>query len=29
MVEHRNVVNFFAGMDERLDTEPGRARGWR
>jgi natural product biosynthesis luciferase-like monooxygenase protein len=23
MVEHRNVVNFFAGMDERLGTEPG------
>ncbi|MBP9181616.1 MAG: LLM class flavin-dependent oxidoreductase [Fuscovulum sp.] len=22
-VEHRNVVNFFAGMDERLGTEPG------
>ena len=23
MVEHRNVVNFFAGMDDRLGTEPG------
>jgi natural product biosynthesis luciferase-like monooxygenase protein/amino acid adenylation domain-containing protein len=23
MVEHRNVVNFFTGMDERLGTEPG------
>lgn len=23
MVEHRNVVNFFAGMDERLGTTPG------
>jgi natural product biosynthesis luciferase-like monooxygenase protein len=23
MVEHRNVVNFFAGMDERLGTDPG------
>jgi natural product biosynthesis luciferase-like monooxygenase protein len=23
MVEHRNVVNFFAAMDERLGTEPG------
>ena len=23
MVEHRNVVNFFAGMDARLGTEPG------
>jgi len=23
MVEHGNVVNFFAGMDQRLDTEPG------
>src|SRR5207253_2023838 len=23
MVEHRNVVNFFAGMDERIGTEPG------
>lgn len=22
-VEHRNVVNFFAGMDERLGTDPG------
>jgi hypothetical protein len=22
-VEHRNVVNFFAAMDERLGTEPG------
>ncbi|VDC27711.1 MupA/Atu3671 family FMN-dependent luciferase-like monooxygenase [Pseudogemmobacter humi] len=23
MVEHRNVANFFAGMDERLGTTPG------
>jgi natural product biosynthesis luciferase-like monooxygenase protein len=23
MVEHRNVINFFAGMDERLGTEAG------
>lgn len=23
MVEHRNVVNFFAGMDERLGARPG------
>lgn len=23
MIEHRNVVNFFAGMDDRLGTEPG------
>lgn len=23
MVEHRNVANFFAGMDERVGTEPG------
>jgi natural product biosynthesis luciferase-like monooxygenase protein len=23
MVEHRNVVNFFAGMDQRLGTDPG------
>ena len=23
MVEHGNVVNFFQGMDERLDTQPG------
>ena len=23
MVEHGNVVNFFNGMDERLDTQPG------
>jgi natural product biosynthesis luciferase-like monooxygenase protein/amino acid adenylation domain-containing protein len=23
MVEHRNVVNFFAGMDERIGTTPG------
>jgi natural product biosynthesis luciferase-like monooxygenase protein len=23
MVEHRNVVNFFAGMDERIGPEPG------
>ena len=23
MVEHRNVVNFCAGMDERIGTEPG------
>ncbi|WP_372529144.1 MupA/Atu3671 family FMN-dependent luciferase-like monooxygenase, partial [Piscinibacter sp.] len=23
MVEHGNVVNFFAGMDQRLDTAPG------
>ncbi|HEY3699042.1 MAG TPA: MupA/Atu3671 family FMN-dependent luciferase-like monooxygenase, partial [Spongiibacteraceae bacterium] len=23
MVEHGNVVNFFAGMDQRLETEPG------
>lgn len=23
MVEHGNVVNFFAGMDAKLDTEPG------
>ncbi len=23
MVEHRNVINFFAGMDERLGTAPG------
>lgn len=23
MVEHRNVINFFAGMDDRLGTEPG------
>lgn len=23
MVEHRNVVNFFGAMDERLGTEPG------
>lgn len=24
MVEHRNVANFFVGMDERLGFEPGR-----
>jgi natural product biosynthesis luciferase-like monooxygenase protein len=23
MVEHRNVANFFAGMDERIGTQPG------
>ncbi len=23
MVEHRNAANFFAGMDERVGTEPG------
>ncbi len=23
MVEHRNVINFFTGMDQRLGTEPG------
>jgi natural product biosynthesis luciferase-like monooxygenase protein len=23
MVEHRNVVNFFAGIDERMGTDPG------
>ena len=23
MVEHRNAVNFFTGMDERLDATPG------
>lgn len=23
MVRHRNVVNFFAGMDDRIGTEPG------
>ena len=23
MVEHRNVINFFAAMDQRLGTEPG------
>ncbi len=23
MVRHRNVANFFAGMDERIGTEPG------
>ncbi len=23
MVEHRNVVNFFAGMDRRIDRTPG------
>ncbi|MGK0498672.1 MAG: natural product biosynthesis luciferase-like monooxygenase protein [Oceanicoccus sp.] len=23
MVEHHNVVNFFAGMDERIDPAPG------
>ena len=23
MVEHRNVVNFFTGMDERIDPAPG------
>ncbi|WP_435257493.1 MupA/Atu3671 family FMN-dependent luciferase-like monooxygenase [Thioclava sp. FR2] len=23
MVEHRNVVNFFTGMDQRIGTEPG------
>ena len=23
MVEHRNVANFFAGMDERVGAEPG------
>ena len=23
MVEHRNVVNFFAGMDRVVGTEPG------
>ncbi len=23
MVEHRNVVNFFAGMDQRIGTDPG------
>jgi natural product biosynthesis luciferase-like monooxygenase protein len=23
MVEHRNVVNFFTGMDERIGPEPG------
>ena len=23
MLEHRNVVNFFHGMDERLGTDPG------
>lgn len=23
MVEHRNVVNFFAGMDDRIGTKPG------
>jgi natural product biosynthesis luciferase-like monooxygenase protein len=23
MVEHRNVANFFAGMDERIGREPG------
>ena len=24
MVEHRNVVNFFVGMDERIDVQPMR-----
>lgn len=23
MVEHRNVINFFAGMDDRIGTAPG------
>ena len=23
MVEHRNVVNFFTGMDQRIGTDPG------
>ena len=23
MIEHRNVANFFAGMDERVGTDPG------
>ncbi len=23
MVEHRNVINFFVGMDHRIDTRPG------
>ena len=23
MIEHRNVVNFFAGMDDRIGREPG------
>ena len=28
MVEHRNVVNFFTGMDDRIGAEV-RASGWR
>jgi natural product biosynthesis luciferase-like monooxygenase protein len=24
MIEHRQAVNFFAGMDERIGSEPGR-----
>ncbi|MFN7024816.1 MAG: MupA/Atu3671 family FMN-dependent luciferase-like monooxygenase [Pseudorhizobium sp.] len=28
MVEHRNVVNFFAGMDERVAVSPDRQNVW-
>ncbi|MBU1312584.1 MAG: LLM class flavin-dependent oxidoreductase [Alphaproteobacteria bacterium] len=28
MVEHRNVVNFFAGMDERVAVLPDRQNVW-
>jgi natural product biosynthesis luciferase-like monooxygenase protein len=28
MVEHRNVVNFFAGMDERIDREADSQPVW-
>ena len=28
MVEHRNVVNFFSGMDERIQRQPGQQGVW-
>ena len=28
MIEHRNVVNFFTGMDRAIGSEPGQY-GWR
>jgi natural product biosynthesis luciferase-like monooxygenase protein len=28
MVEHRNVVNFFTGMDERLEHRDGQPGAW-
>lgn len=28
MIEHRNVANFFAGMDDRIECDPVRGQVW-